>query len=264
MAGEADELSEALSRQVTDEVEPEATEVEPTEVEPELPPLTDFGKRYLETLEDEQERQIVERHVRKWDEGYAKSKRQWDEFKTQYEQLGDVEELRVGKQLHHLLLTDPMRLAEYLHQKGIIYQPEPEEPAPDTNTDSQPVDPRIEKLSEAVTYLTQKTLAEEQAAQERAQLEAFNKELDEAKETYGDFDRDTVIKFIIAGAPSIEAAVKDYQSIVQNSVKQNARQQAPSLLGSSGAPPTQPQADVRTMKNQDVVKPLTALLTPKD
>lgn len=235
---------------------------EPSEVQEQEPELTEFGQRYLSTIEDEAERQIAERHVRKWDAGYAKQEEKWNSFKTQYEELGDLEDLKVGRQLHNLWVTDPGKIAQYLFDLGVF----PQDYEPKVETQAEEVDPTTEKLGkleQAMNLLVQKTQHDEAERAQKAQLEEFHRDLQKAKEELGDFDDQTVIQ-LIAGGPAgitIEAAVKQYQKLVQNTINQNARQQAPSLLGSSGAPPTQKRPEYGKMGPKDVVNYIAAQLS---
>ena len=258
----SDELVDALARQGVEEesVDNEVDTPTPEPVE-EAPPLTDFGKRYLQTIEDESERQIAERHVRRWDAGYAKQEQNWNQFRQQYEQLGDYERVTQGVQLRNLLDTNPLALAQYLHEKGIIYSPpEAEQQSPG---EVDPVSSKLAQVEQMTTALAQKMQAEEQARNEAQQVTAFHSALDVAEKELGAFDREHVITLIAGGVPSIEAAVKMHQRLVQNSVNQNARQQAPTLLGSSGTPPTTKKPEPGKMTNKEVNDYLVALISPE-
>lgn len=237
-----------------EEAPQEIQEQQPEAVEPDL---TEFGRRYLQTIDDEQERQIAERHVRRWDAGYAKQEQKWNEFREQYQDLGPVEELRIGKQLKMLIETDPMRLAEYLHSKGIIYQaeePEPEEQVTD------PSQAKLQQLEQGFNALAAKIQQEEMQKQEQAQIAEFRNDLADAKERLGDYDEQFVIRLIAGGVPTIDEAVQMYRQIAQDSVNKNARQQAPTLLGSSGTPPTTKKPDFGKMSDRDINAYLVASL----
>jgi hypothetical protein len=239
-------------------VEPSVPEVvEPVEPEPEL---TDFGRRYLQTIEDESERSAVERHVRRWDAGYSKQEQKWNDFRSQYEQLGPVEELAVSKQLYNILQTDPLKIAQYLHSKGIIYQPdEPEAPAPDSTSDSAEAQ-RIARLEQMTQVLLEQKQREDHQRQEQEQIAQFKSDLATARKELGDFDEKVVITLIAGGVPSIEEAVKQYQRLTQNAVNQNARKQAPTLLGSSGTAPTTKPVPKGKLDNKQVTDLLVSLL----
>lgn len=258
---ENDALVDALDSAGADVEEPtEVIEQPVVETEPE-PELTDFGRRYLQTIEDENERRAVERHVRRWDAGYSKQEQKWNEFRTQYEQLGPVEELAVSRQLYNILQTDPLKIAQYLHSKGIIYQPEePEAPAPDSTNDSAEAQ-RIARLEQMTQVLLEQKQREDQQRQEQEQIAQFKSDLQEARKTLGEFDEQVVITLIAGGVPSIEEAVKQYQRLTQNAVNQNARKQAPTLLGSSGtAPTTKPPVPKGKLDNRAVNDLLVSLL----
>lgn len=233
-------------------------QVEPAEqVEQVDPDLTEFGRRYLQTIEDEAERAVAERHVRRWDAGYAKQEQKWNEYREQYSQLGDPEELRIGKQLKNLIETDPMRLAEYLHSKGIFYTPEEVEP------ETQTLDPssaKLQQLEQGFNALQAKIQQEDMQKQEQAQIAEFRADLQEAKTRLGDFDEQFIIRLIAGGVPGIDEAVQMYRQVAQNSINKNARQQAPTLLGSSGTPPTTKKPDFGKMSARDIDAYLVASL----
>lgn len=226
------------------------------ETEPE-PDLTEFGRRYLQTIEDEQERQVAERHVRRWDAGYAKQEQKWNEYREQYSQLGNVEDLRVGQQLKNLLETDPVRLVEYLYNKGVIYQPE-EVVTPEEQVD--PASAKLQQLEQGFNALAARMQQEEMQKQEQVQIAEFRRDLEEAKTRLGDFDDDLVIRLIAGGVSNIDDAVAMYRKVAQDSVNKNARQQAPTLLGSSGTPPTVKKPDFGKMSNKDINDYLVASL----
>lgn len=43
--------------------------------------LSEFAQRYLRLIEDDVERLVVAMHIRRWDEGYRKTVKQFEEYK---------------------------------------------------------------------------------------------------------------------------------------------------------------------------------------
>jgi len=252
------DINSQLINALNDEGVDEPVEQSQPEVVEELPPLTDFGQRYLATVPDE-EREIAERHVRRWDAGYAKQAERW----KSYESLGTPEDLGNYRSLYNTFVTAPEKIVEYLQTQGytLVQAQQAVAEAQQTPAEVNPSDEKLTKLEKAVEYLVTTRQQETAAQQEARQIEEFNKAL-EASLPQGSTPefRDVVIRLVAAGMPTIEAAVQQVQSLMQTSVNQNARQQAPTLLGSSGAPPVAKKKDVTELSDQEAKDYLAHLL----
>lgn len=249
------DISEQLVNALNTESEP--IEPEPEPVQEELPPLTDFGQRYLATV-DEAEREIAERHVRRWDAGYAKQAERW----KGYEELGSTEELANYRALYNTFISAPEKIVEYLQTQGYtLVQAQQAVAEAKKEEAANPNDEKLSKLEKAVEYLVTTRQQETAAQQEARELQEFNTALDAGlpQGATSQF-RDTVIRLIAGGMPSIEAAVQHVQGLMQTSINQNARQQAPTLLGSSGAPPTTKKQEVTELSDSDAAKYMASLL----
>ena len=200
-------------------------------------PLSDYGQRFVQNAPEE-ERAYAEKYVKQWDQGYAKAKAQWESEISEYRQLGDPQELNVGKQLYSMLVNQPEafqeRINKYFADRGIAIPPQQQA----VEEDGDPYDTRFKSVEQRLEQMQRAQYEQHQAQSEKQQIDEFKAQLAEARKAHGDFDEQTVIGLIAAGsASSIDAAVQHYRALEQRILQSKGRGTAPNLLGSNGTPP---------------------------
>lgn len=220
----------------------ESTEPPAEQESDELPELSDYGKRFLSTVPEE-EKPYAEKYVRQWDAGHKKQVEPLKQRVDYYNGLGNEEELTGGVQLYRLLVTQPERVLEWLVNERGLTLPQAKAAVREATDDAeqQTVDPYAEKytkLEKELMELKQYQLQRAQMEQLEQQKAQFLSDLMAAKKTFGDFDQDHVIEIIAAGkAESIEEAVQLSLAREQQILQRKGRATAPNLLGSGSAPP---------------------------
>lgn len=244
-------------------------QIEGEGTEEQLPPLSDYGKRFVENAPEE-ERAYAEKYVRQWDQGYAKQKQRWESELSAYREVGDPTVAKQGVALYNILLHEPERLLRHLVEERGLTVPQAQKVVQDQqeqagisegNGQPDPYAKRIETIEQQQQRLYQ--LQQEQYARqvEQQQQEQLRNDLAAAKAKFGEYDQDFVLDRIIAGrAQTVDEAVQQYQQYVQNVLKQHGRATAPNLLGGgAGSPQSQPKKK-GPIPEKDVVTHLTALL----
>lgn len=211
----------------------------------ELPELSDYGRRFVENLPEE-DRGKAEQWVRQWDGGYKKQVSKYEEQIQQYRQLGNIEDVQAGTRLYQLLVTNPERVLHYLtedpngpkltpKQAAAQMQKIEDDGAP-SNTKPDPNAERLEKLERALLAIAQRDEQRTQAQQQERDQQMFVSALEEARKRLGDFDNQYVAYLLATQkAQTIDEAVKQYHSVVG---KPQPRRAAPNLLGTSSAAPS--------------------------
>ena len=212
----------------------------------ELPELSDYGRRFVEKLPEE-DRPKAEQWVREWDGGYKKQVSRYEEQLGQYRQLGNIEDVQAGTRLYQLLVTDPQRVLHYLTEDPNGPKLTPRQAAAqmqkieDNGAPAAKVDPnaeRLEKLERALLAMAQRD--EQRTAETQAQRDqqAFVDALDEARTRLKiDFDNRYVAYLLSTRqAQTIDEAVRIAGPAVRTQTQ--PRRAAPNLLGASSAAPS--------------------------
>jgi hypothetical protein len=242
--------------------DPAETEVETEE----LPPLTDYGQRFIETVPEE-ERVYADKWVRQWDAGVAKLRQKHEADIATYTQLGPVDDVRAGVQLYRMLTGTPdqkQEIADWLADNGIT--PKQLADAVQAHQKQQieageldPYEERFKKLESVVVMTAEQQRQALEAQQIKAQQDEYVRLLNDAEARLGKFDRQYVSYLLSKGqANTLDEAVQAYHRLVPGQ-----RKQAPRLLGSSGSAPHTAggkKLDFGSMSEKDVGKFLVARL----
>lgn len=232
----------------------------------ELPPLTDYGQRFVEQVPEE-ERVYADKWVREWDAGVAKLRQKHEAEVAEYTQLGTQQDIRAGVQLFKMLTGSPdqqQEIADYLAENGVTAKQFADAIKADRErkVEAGEIDPtaeRIEKLERALVTTAQQQQAAIQEQQTRAQQDAYIAALNDAESRLGKFDRQYVSYLLSMGqAQTLDEAVTAYHKLVPGQ-----RKQAPRLLGSNGSAPAPrggKKLDFGSMSEKDVGKYLVAKL----
>lgn len=238
----------------------------PVETETELPPLTDYGSRFIETVPEEH-RPIADRWVREWDAGVAKLRQKHEAEISQYTQLGQLDDVRAGVQLYKMLTgndAQKQEIADYLAENGITPKQfadavEAQQKARIESGEVDPYEDRFNRLERGLIATAEQQRAAIEAQQTKQQQDEYVRLLNDAESRLGKFDRQYVSYLLSMGqVQSLDEAVKAYHNLVPGQ-----RKQAPRLLGSSGSAPHTAggkKLDFGSMSERDIGKFLVARL----
>lgn len=210
--------------------------------EEELPELSDYGRRFVERVPEE-EKPYADKYVRMWDDGHKKAIAKYEQELNQYRQLGPVEEQATARQLLNILQNEPQRLVDYLvNERG--YTPTQAVKAVENaqqDAGQTPAIPkeyedrlnRAERAALAVAQQQRQFFEQQQAAREQQEYVAS---LQDAKRRMGDFDEQYVSYLIATGqAQTVDEAVKTYHRTVRPPQRRGT---TPPLLGANSAAPS--------------------------
>lgn len=207
---------------------------------------TGLYDQYLEKF-PESIRPIATDVFKEWD---ANTTKRFQDLHSQYEPWKDVTEAYEPEAVQQAIAiaqaieTDPQRVWQALSEaygfkpeQGPGTQQEQQEAEVYDPTQQQPfVDPRIDQLEQALTAVMQTLVSQREQETVQQQDAALDNFLTTAKQQYGEFDEDYVITKIANGVDP-EEAVKQYQGLVQQALKQS-RTPAPNVMGASGGVPS--------------------------
>lgn len=212
------------------------------------PKLSAFAQSYLNTVPDN-ERDLVQQHVQKWDKGFSKYAERVARQYGQYDQLGDFEQVQQAVQIAQLISQDPNRAVEWLISQGYGPQGQPQQQQPQPqqqftqeqlNRPVPDVDPRVQ--AEFNRY--QMALG---AMNQQLQQDKFNREteryqseiergLEAVKQQHPQIP-ETMILHLMKGGMEMEEAVGLIVDQVQAGVNQQRAPSAPRVLSSASLPP---------------------------
>lgn len=234
------------------------------------------GETFLNSIEEEELRQRLEPHVKRWDAGVT---RRFQELHSQlkpYQELGDPEQLSEAAQLYEILNERPEDLYEALARSLGQQNVQQGQPGPQ-GQNQQNLNQRQQQVAQEQGLTQQQysqlppevksqleqhgqiltTLAEHYLSEEKAKAQAQeDKELDDylsnLEAEFGKFDEDYVLSKMAAGVDGAKA-VKQYQKAVRNNSAQENNTNAPKILSGGGQVPQDSvnvgQADSKEIKN---------------
>lgn len=226
-----------------------------------------YSSDFLTGIDDEEQRQLLEPYVKKWDAGVT---RKFQELHAQYEpyqSLGDPEELQQYVELVEYINNDPQGFYKYLGDalgvSAAEAQKQVEEPDPVTaaipDELQRALDPYKTQLTEQEQLL--RTMGEYLLQQQQEAIEAqedmeLENYLSELEKEFGSFDADYVLTKMANGVDGADA-VKAYKQSVQEYVNTTSKKK-PSMpvLGGGGSIPSD-EEDI-TKLDSGAVKNLVA------
>jgi len=231
------------------------------EPEQELPPLSDYGQRFIEKVPEE-EKPYAEKYVREWDAGVTKLKGSYEEKLQTYSKLGDFEDVQAGVQLYRMLTggaSEQQKIVDYLAEQGVTakeikqMQKDAKE-ALKPEAEERPWENDIKELKQAVGMTAQQQRDFFAQQEQKRAYDEYVGFLKEAEAKHGSFDVDYVTYLLSQGkAQTMDEAVAAAQKLNPG---QQRRATTPNLLGaSSSAPPIGgKKPDYGNMPEKDIGK----------
>jgi hypothetical protein len=222
-----------------------------------------FDHPFLQQVPEEH-RSILAPYVQRWDANVTRRMMEQARQFEPYKNLGDIEEAQRAVQFLNAFRQNPQEIYNRLkqafeqqQQQQAPLQPNgfqngqgqgqyqyPEDVAPFFQQFDQrfgQFDQRFNQFQQSTTQileaLANHVMTQQQTAQEATEDAALDRYISAAKVEFGEFDERYVLTQMYAGM-SIEEAVQDWKSRVQQGVNQTRAPSAgPTLSGSGGAPP---------------------------
>jgi hypothetical protein len=256
------------------------------------------GEAFLQSIQEEELRQQLEPHVKRWDAGVTRKFQELHSKLQPYTELGEYEQLSEAAQLYEILNSRPEDLYRALAQ-SLGYNVEQGQPGTQGQTPQQQqgqqgqgfqqqqpgqqpgtpgmgqnggltqqqyaqlppdVKTQLDQHNQILTTLAEHYLNEQKSQQQQQEDEALDKYLSGLKDEFGDFDEEFVLAKMAAGQDGAKA-VKAYQkNLKQLIAKQNAGSAPSGILGGGGQVP-QETVNPAELNNKDVTKLVAGLMS---
>lgn len=235
-----------------------------------------YAQQFLQDVPEDQ-RAVVEEHLRKWDAGFTRYAQGMNEQLRQYQSLGDAQQIQQAVQYYNQLLNDPTSVAELLIQNGFgpqqamqmaqqAQQQQPQQQQPDyLQQMPEPIRQKFEsvdrlnqqysQMERAMGLIAQKFNEQDQQAQQYEADQQLDQLLGSMKQQFGDFD-ETYILTQLANGAGPDQAIKNYQGFIQREVNKRAAPQPPNVISGSSLPPVKTPLDTPEQRNAALVAAL--------
>lgn len=246
------------------------------------------GEAFLNSIEEEELRQRLEPHVKRWDAGVTRKFQELHSQLKPFQELGQYEQLSEASQLYEILNNRPEDLYNALaqslgynvqqgqpgtqsqtpqqQQPGGQQQRPPQQGQTDGLTQQQyaqlppQVQNQLQQHNQILTTLAEHYLNEQKTQQQQEEDKALDDYLQNLKDEFGDYDEQYVLAKMSAGADGAKA-VKQYQKELQKRITAANAERAPSgILGGGGQVP-QDNVNVNELGNNDVKKLVAGLMS---
>lgn len=235
------------------------------------PAWSDFLSGFPASMHDQ-----IKPHLSKWDEGVNQRINQvhseWADFKPYKEAGISREVLDQAYGIYQAINDNPQEVYRILGESyGLNVQPQVNSnPAPNEQgqvnpqVQNQPTgdeyelgqggqfNPEVARLQAMTENMAQILLAQEQQRQQQAEDAALDSELRQAREKFGNFDEDFVLRYLSSGM-NMEQAVNAYNSMLNQVRSDSNRPAAPTVISGSGPLPSQ-QINPAQMNGSDTRK----------
>ena len=237
---------------------------------PVTPPVKDDGllNPFLNNI-PEQDRAIVAKYAKDWDAGVTRKFQSYTDRLKPYEELGSVEDIKLGMELAALLQADPQKfyndLAEALgigdssnmSDLGNAGTQPPVSENPGGN-ESDPIQAELAATKQALVEMQQKFEQYTSSQTEQQQLAELDSYLKNLHNTHGNFDDDYVLLRMSRGLDA-EAAIKEYNKMIEDGISSRRKAPAPALIPGAGGVPNG-QADPSTFNSSQKQAYIAAML----
>lgn len=200
----------------------------------------------------------VRNQLASWDAGVSRQFQKIHDEYAPYKALEDYDPnmLRTAADVYSALVDNPQDTWETI---GRVYGLSPAGQVDEDDDDEDgyelpaSVRRQLSKLDEHerilgnLTQQFQQSQAEDEEAQEDAELDEY---LQELADTYGEFDEDYVVGLIAAGIDG-EEAIGRYQQLSRQYQQPQPRMTAPNVMSGSGGIPTSGSVNVSKLNTQD-------------
>lgn len=281
--GAADQFATALQGQDLSGTEGQQVSPEPTTQQQDNQQVSysPYAQQFLQDVPEDQ-RAIVEQHLRKWDAGFTRYAQGVNDQLKQYQSLGDAQQLQQAVQYYNQLLNDPHSVAELLIQNGfgpqqaaqmaqqVTQQQNPQQQIQQDPFQQMP-DPirqrfetvdqlkqQYQQMERAMGLIAQKFNEQDQMAQEQVADQQLDQLLGQMKQQFGDFD-ETYILTQLANGANPDQAIRNYQSFIQREVNKRAAPQAPQVISGSSLPAIKTPLDTADQRNAALTAALRGL-----
>lgn len=243
------------------------------------------GETFLQSIEEEELRQQLEPHVKRWDAGVTRKFQELHSQLKPYQELGEYDQIAEAAQLYEILNSRPEDLYNALAQSlGYNVQqgqpgtqgqapqqqrmPQQQQPMGQNGGLSQQqfaqlppeVQTQLKQHDQILTTLAEHYVNQQKTEQARQEDEQLDNYLNGLKDEFGDYDEQYVLAKMAAGVDGAKA-VKQYQKELEKRIAQRNSQNAPTgILGGGGQVP-QDQINVNEIGSNDVKKLVAGLMS---
>lgn len=243
------------------------------------------GETFLQSIEEEELRQQLEPHVKRWDAGVTRKFQELHSQLKPYQELGEYDQIAEAAQLYEILNSRPEDLYNALAQSlGYNVQqgqpgtqgqapqqqrmPQQQQPMGQNGGLSQQqfaqlppeVQTQLQQHDQILTTLAEHYVNQQKTEQARQEDEQLDNYLNGLKDEFGDYDEQYVLAKMAAGVDGAKA-VKQYQKELEKRIAQRNSQNAPTgILGGGGQVP-QDQVNVNEIGSNDVKKLVAGLMS---
>lgn len=281
--GAADQFAAAFQGQSDTGTEGQQVSPEPTTQQQDPNQQVSYSPYAQQFLQDvpQDQRAIVEEHLRKWDAGFTRYAQGMNDQLRQYQSLGDAQQIQQAVQYYNQLLNDPHSVAELLIQNGFgpaqaqqlaqqaTQQQNPQQMQQDPFQQMpEPIRQRFEavdrlnqqysQMERAMGLIAQKFNEQDQMAQEQAGDQQLEQLLGQMKQQFGDFD-ETYILTQLANGANPDQAIRNYNAFIQREVNKRAAPQPPSVISGSSLPAIKTPLDTADQRNAALTAALKGL-----
>ena len=249
------------------------------------------GEAFLSSIEEEELRQRLEPHVKRWDAGVTRKFQELHSQLKPFQELGEYEQLSEAAQLYEILNSRPEDLYNAL-AKSLGYNVQQGQPGTQSQTPQQQgygnqqqynpqqqmpgqnggltqqqyaqlppeVQNQLQQHNQILTTLAEHYLNEQKTEQQRKEDEELDNYLQNLKDEFGDYDEQFVLAKMSAGVDGAKA-VKQYQKELKKRIAAQNSEQAPTgILGGGGQVP-QENVNVAELGGNDVKKLVAGLMS---